>query len=46
MTERLDELDKEEMRDLSKAMNPKLTDEQFDLDWAEFVELKKRKSQQ
>lgn len=40
----LTELDKDEFRDVSRKINPKMTDEEFDRAWAEFVELKRRRS--
>ncbi len=41
---KLNELDKQEMRDISRAFKPEMTDEEFDAIWAEFVRLKTLKS--
>lgn len=41
---KLNELDKQEMRDISRAFKPEMTDEKFDAIWAEFVRLKTLKS--
>ncbi len=40
----LTELDKDEFRDVARIIDPKLTDEEFDRAWAEFVELKRKRS--
>lgn len=40
----LNELDKQEMRDISRTFKPEMTDEEFDVLWAEFVRLKTLKS--
>lgn len=39
----LHHLDQEEMWDVARAMRPDLTREEFDAQWAEFQELKRRK---
>lgn len=39
---RLNELDKQEMWDISRILMPTITDEEFDALWAEFVELKRK----
>lgn len=48
MTEgaRLDEFDRDEWRDVARELRPDITDEQFDADWAEFQELKRRRAMQ
>ncbi len=40
----LTELDKDEFCDIARRIDPKLTDEEFELAWAEFVELKRKRS--
>jgi hypothetical protein len=40
---RLNELDKSEWRDVSRALRPDWTDEQFEAAWARFCELKRLK---
>lgn len=37
---RLNELDRQEMRDLARALKPEMTDEQFEQSWQEFQALK------
>jgi hypothetical protein len=43
---RLDEYDKTEMRDISRALRPDITDAEFDADWEEFCRLKAMKGMQ
>jgi len=43
---RLHELDKNELRDLSRILRPDLSDEQFEADWQEFVALKRKRQMQ
>lgn len=44
MTERrLDELNKDEWRDVARRLKPEWTEEQFEEAWQEFVELQRRK---
>ncbi len=38
------EVDKDEFRDIARKINPKLTDEDFERAWAEFVALKRKRS--
>lgn len=38
---RLDEFDKTEWRDVCRKLRPHITDEEFDVLWAEFVAMKK-----
>lgn len=40
----LTELDKDEFRYVARKIDPKLTDEEFERAWAEFVELKRKRS--
>jgi len=40
----MSDLDKEEMWDVARKINPKITREQFEADWAEFVRLKAAKA--
>jgi hypothetical protein len=36
--------DKEEWKDVALTINPDLTDEEYDTQWDEFIQLKKSKS--
>ena len=40
---RLNELSKEEFRDVTRLLRPNYTDEQYEKDWSEFCEFKRRK---
>lgn len=42
--EPLNQLTKQEFRDYTRHLNPEMTEQQFDLLWAKFQEIKKRKS--
>lgn len=44
MSARLDQFDKVEWRDVVRRVRPDWTDEQFEQAWAEFIEMKRRKS--
>jgi len=43
MSERLDQLDQLEARDLALRLRPDWTDADFDAAWARFMELKRQK---
>lgn len=41
----LDSFDKEEWRDAAKRLDRNYSDEKFDADWDEFVQMKQRRKQ-
>lgn len=43
---RLDELDKNEFRDVAKLLRPHIPDEEFDEQWIAFMDLKRAKERQ
>jgi len=43
-TAKLTEFDKDEFRDIARKIDPKITDEEFERAWAEFVELKRKRA--
>jgi hypothetical protein len=40
----LDNLHKEEMRDIARKLDKFYSDEKFEKDWAEFIEMKRKKA--
>lgn len=42
----LHEFDRDEWRDVVRKVRPQMTDEEFDLEWAEFEAMKARKGLQ